>query len=93
MLTLVSCKKDPVACFSVDKGKTAKINEEVQFNAACSTDADTFEWTYKSGTTVLSTATGVLAKFKFTVKGIVKITLVAKKGSSTAEFSQDVEIL
>ena len=94
IISFASCaKKDPTACFTVDKGKTAKVNEEVQFDASCSANADTYQWSFKSGATVLGTASGAQTKFKFTAKGVVKISLVAKNGDNTSESTQDVEIL
>ena len=33
LLTIAACKKvAPTPCFTIDKGKVAKLNEEVQFN-------------------------------------------------------------
>jgi chitodextrinase len=88
-LSIVSCTKDPAACFTVDKGSTTKVNEEVQFDANCSVNAETYAWSF--GT--LGTATGITTKFKFTTKGKVVIKLVASKGGKSSEFVQEIEIL
>jgi PKD domain len=87
-LSVVSCTKDPAACFTVDKGSTPKVNEEVQFDANCSVNAETYAWTI--GTT---TATGITTKLKFTTKGKVVVKLVASKGGKSSEFIQEIEIL
>jgi chitodextrinase len=88
-LSIVSCTKDPAGCFTVDKGKTAKVNEEVQFDANCSINAETYVWSF--GT--LGTATGITTKFKFTAKGKVVVKLVASKGGKSSESIQEIEIL
>jgi PKD repeat protein len=88
-LSTVSCTKDPAGCFTVDKGKTAKVNEEVQFDASCSANADTFAWDFGG----LGTATGTTTKFKFVKAGKVVIKLTAKKGDKSSEFVQEIDIL
>jgi chitodextrinase len=86
-LSIVSCTKDPAACFTVDKGSTPKVNEEVQFDANCSVNAETYAWTF--GT--LGTATGITTKFKFP-KGKVVVKLVASKGGKSSEFVQEIDV-
>ena len=40
LVGLASCSKKPDACFTIVKGQpSSKLNDEVQVNAACSTDA------------------------------------------------------
>jgi PKD repeat protein len=87
-LSIVSCTKDPAACFTVDKGSIAKVNEEVQFDASCSANAETYAWSF--GT--LGTATGVTTKFKFTTKGKVVVKLVASKSGKSSESIQEIDI-
>jgi chitodextrinase len=88
-LSIVSCTKDPAACFEVNKGNPTKQNEEVQFDANCSVNAETYTWTF--GT--LGTATGITTKFKFTAKGKIVVKLVASKGGKNSEFIQELDIL
>jgi PKD domain len=87
-LSIVSCTKDPAACFTVDKGSTTKVNEEIQFDANCSANAETYAWSF--GT--LGTATGITTKYKFTTKGKVIVKLVASKGGKSSEFTQELDI-
>jgi chitodextrinase len=88
VLSIISCTKDPAACFTVDKGTTPKVNEEVQFDANCSVNAETYSWSFGS----LGTATGITTKFKFTTKGKVVIKLVASKGGKSSESIQEIDI-
>jgi PKD repeat protein len=88
-LSIVSCTKDPAGCFTVDKGKTAKVNEEVQFDASCSANAETYSWDFGG----LGTATGATTKFKFTKAGKYIIKLQAKKGDKSSEFTQEIDVL
>jgi PKD repeat protein len=75
---LLGCGKAPVACFTVDKGKLAKLNEEVQFDAACSADAESFEWNFGDGTAFV---TGATVKHKFTIANTYTVVLTAKSGN------------
>jgi len=88
VIFLASCAKTPVGCFTTDKGKTAKVNEEIQFNASCSTDADTYLRDYGDG----STGSGSSTKHKYSTAKIyvVKLTVSNKSKSSTS--TQDVTI-
>jgi chitodextrinase len=87
-LSIVSCTKEPAACFEVNKGNPTKQNEEVQFDANCSVNADTYAWSFGS----LGTATGITTKFKFTAKGKVIIKLTASKEGKSSDFTQEVDI-
>ncbi len=78
-LLTASCSTDPTACFTINKGKDVKLNEEVQFNASCSEDADTYNWNFGDG----ATASGVEVKHKYTTEGTYEVTLTAlNKGVS-----------
>jgi hypothetical protein len=87
VLSIVSCTKDPAACFETNKGKPPVANEEVQFDANCSINADTYAWSF--GT--LGTGTGITTKFKFP-KGKVIVKLVASKDGKSSEFTQELDI-
>jgi PKD repeat protein len=82
IVLLASCTSKPEACFIVDKYNTAKLNEEVQFDAMCSLNAGTFNWNFGDGTT----ATGQSTKHKYTVAKtyVVKLTAVNKSKSDTS---------
>lgn len=75
------CAKAPTPCFSVDKGNVAKINEEVQFDGACSTNAKSYSWDFGDGTST----TGNPVKHKYTSAGTyaVKLTAINRKKSET----------
>ncbi|MBC7383533.1 MAG: PKD domain-containing protein [Bacteroidia bacterium] len=83
-----SCTKTPEACFTVDKGKTAKLNEEVQFNATCCNNADTYTWDYGDGTT----GSGSLTKHKYPIAANYVVKLTAGNKSKSATISQDLTI-
>jgi PKD repeat protein len=86
---IYSCLKTPEACFTVDKGKTAKINEEVQFDAACSVDATSYSWDFGDGTNGI----GVSTKHKYRVASTYVVVLIVNNGSETVSISKNVEIL
>ena len=86
---LSSCSKSPEACFVVDKGSlNTKVNEEIQFSAACSTDADTYAWEYGDG----SGDTGASAKHKYPQAGTYTVKLTAKNSSKSASTTKTVTI-
>ena len=89
LLACSSCSKTPEACFSVDKGSlNTKVNEEIQFNAACSTDADAYTWEYGDG----GSDTGAAVKHKYPQAGSYVVKLVAKNSSKTSTASKTVVV-
>lgn len=88
LLVNVSCTKDPEACFVSDKGKAAKVNEEVHFNAACSTDADSYAWDFGDGTS----ATGATTKHKFSRAATYMVKLTVSNKNKDAMIIQDLVI-
>ncbi len=76
-----SCTKTPTPCFSVDKGGVAKVNEEVQFDGACSTNATSYTWDFGDGTST----SGNPVKHKYTTAATyaVRLTTTNKKKSET----------
>jgi PKD repeat protein len=86
---LASCTKTPQACFVTDKGSASThVNEEIQFDATCSKDADSYDWEFGDGTT----QTGVTTKHKYTTAGNYTVTLTAHHSSKSASSSQTVTI-
>jgi PKD repeat protein len=77
---LFSCTKAPVACFVADKGKTAKLNEEVQFDASCAEGGTTYEWNYGDGSAL---AAGITTKHKFTAAANYTVVLTATTGNKS----------
>lgn len=77
-----SCTKTPSACFSADKGQAAKVNEEVQFDASCSTNATSYTWDFGDG----ASTSGNPVKHKYATPGTyaVKLTATNKKKTGTA---------
>lgn len=47
-ITLSSCMKEPMACFTPSK-TTAAVNESVSFNSSCSMDGHHYEWDFGDG--------------------------------------------
>lgn len=89
-LLLASCSQKPEACFTIEKGQpSAKINDEVEVNAACSTDADEYVWEFGDG----SSTTGAKAKHKYNAAGQFTIKLTAKNDSKESTTSKQVTIV
>ena len=89
LLACGGCAKAPEACFVADKGSlNTKVNEEIQFNAACSTDADTYTWEYGDG----SGDTGAAVKHKYPRAGSYEVKLMAKNSSKTSTSSKTVVV-
>ncbi len=90
LLAIAACKKvAPTPCFTIDKGKTAKLNEEVQFNASCTLDANYYEWNFGDGSAIGS---GVTEKHKYTTQGIFAVKLTVKNGDVVAEKTDSLTI-
>jgi PKD repeat protein len=87
-LSIISCTKDPAACFETNKGNPTKLNEETQFDATCSVNSETYAWDFGG----LGTATGITTKYKFTKSGKYIIKLIASKGGKNSEFIQEITI-
>ena len=81
--------KTPEACFVVDKSSlNTKVNEEIQFNAACYTDADTYVWEYGDG----SSDTGAAVKHKYSQTGSYVVKLTVKNSSKASSASRTVVV-
>ena len=86
---LSSCTKSPEADFVVDKGSAStKVNEEIQFSAACSTDANTYAWEYGAG----SGGTGASPKHKYPQAGTYTVKLTAKNSSKSSSTTRTVTV-
>ena len=85
-----SCSKAPNACFTIEKGQpSSKVNDEVQVNAACSTDADTYVWDFGDG----YSTTGATAKHKYNATGTFHIQLTAKNSNKETTAVRDVVVV
>ena len=90
LLFFASCSKKPDACFTIEKGQpSSKLNDEVQVNAACSTDADSYVWDFGDG----YSTTGSTAKHKYNAVGTFTIKLTAKNSNRDASTSRDVIVV
>ncbi|MSQ78993.1 MAG: PKD domain-containing protein [Flavobacteriaceae bacterium] len=89
MLAITACKVAPTPCYSIDKGKTAKLNEEVQFNASCTLDANYYEWNFGDGSAI---AGGITQKHKYTTEGTYAVKLTVKNGKVVAEKTDSLKI-
>ena len=50
VLLLAGCGKKPDACFTIEKGQpSSKLTDDVEVNAACTTDADSYVWEFGDG--------------------------------------------
>jgi PKD repeat protein len=87
-LFCASCKKAPTACFSVNNGGQAVLNEDVDFDASCSLDAESYTWDFDDGTT----GSGKTVKHKFTTSGYFSVRLVAHNGNKTDPVSRMVAV-
>ena len=85
-----SCTKTPEACFVIDNGSAnTKVNEEIQFDASCSKDADSYFWNFGDGTS----QTGYLTKHKYANAGNYTVILTATHSSKSATLSKVVSIV
>jgi PKD repeat protein len=88
-LLFASCTKTPKACFILNENKaSAKVNEEVKFDAACSENTKSYSWDFGNG----SAATDVNVKTKYTSAGIYNITLKATNKSKTNTTTQAITV-
>ena len=87
-ILVVSCTKTPEACFTTDKGKTAKVNEEIQYDANCSKDADSYSWDFGDG----ATGTGSPTKHKYSNTGNYVVKLTASHKSKSTTINQTITI-
>ena len=84
-----SCTKTPEACFVIDNGSAnTKVNEEIQFDASCSKDADSYSWNFGDGTS----QAGYLTKHKYVNAGIYTVILTANHSSKSATISKVISI-
>ena len=85
-----SCAKAPNSCFTIEKGQpSSKVNDEVEVNAACSSDADSFVWDFGDG----YSTTGATAKHKYIATGTFTIKLTARNSSKETKASRDVVVV
>ncbi len=85
---ITSCTKTPTACFSVDKGSVAKVNEEVQFDGSCSSNATSYMWDFGDG----ASTTGTSVKHKYGTAATYVVTLTVKNKKKSATLVQNVMI-
>ncbi len=89
-LIMAGCSKKPEACFTIEKGiPSSKINDEVEVNAGCSSDADSYVWEWGDG----ASDTGIKVKHKYNVAGNFTIKLTAKGDDKSASTSKPVTII
>ncbi|GAA4013708.1 hypothetical protein GCM10022408_28530 [Hymenobacter fastidiosus] len=89
ILLFASCSKKPEACFSVDKGSlSTKVNEEIQLNATCSNDADSYAWEYGDG----AIEAGAIVKHKYLKAGTYTVKMTAKGDGKSDTASKEVVI-
>jgi PKD repeat protein len=88
-LILASCTRTPKACFILNENKaSAKVNEEVKFDASCSTDTKSYTWDFSNG----NTEVGVNVKTKYTTSGVYNVTLKATNKSKTNTTVQTITV-
>lgn len=88
-VALISCNKNPEACFVADKGKNAKLNEQVQFDASCTEGADSYTWSFGDGT---QPEMGKIVNHKFLSSGTFIVALTAKKGNKNGLYTAEIII-
>ncbi|MBC6697494.1 PKD domain-containing protein [Hymenobacter sp. BT190] len=89
-LMLASCSKEPEACFTIEKGiPSSKINDEVEVNAGCSSDADSYVWEWGDG----ASTTGLKTKHKYNAAGTFTIKLTAKGDDKSSSTTKPVTIV
>jgi PKD repeat protein len=86
-----SCKKEPVACFSVnnltwDEGDTLQlfVGDTITVNAACTGDAESYNWSSVGlGGYIFGNGNTVVEKYTFTDPGEYKVSLTVKNGKKS----------
>jgi PKD repeat protein len=88
-ISFAGCTKKPSACFTLNENKgSAKVNEEVKFEANCSSNAKTYSWDF--GNT--NTDAGVSVKTKYSIPGAYNVSLTVKNGSKSDVKVQTITI-
>jgi PKD repeat protein len=88
-VSFASCTKKPSACFTLNENKgSAKVNEEVKFDATCSTNAKSYTWDFGNTTS----DAGVSVKTKYSIPGAYNVTLTTKNGSKSDVNVQTITI-
>jgi PKD repeat protein len=91
VIVLVACKKQPVACFTVnnttwyeDDTLFVFVGDTVTVNAACTGDAGSYEWSSVGlGGYVFGNGSTVVEQYTFTEIGEYNISLTVKNGKKT----------
>ena len=87
ILFISSCDQVPDACFTVNK-TTIKVNDTVQFSAACSKNATSYQWNFGDG--IL--ASGQVVKHQFLSAGALTVVLSASNSSKSKTSIQLLKI-
>jgi cellulose 1,4-beta-cellobiosidase len=89
LIAFTSCSTKPDACFTADKGSSnTHVNEEIHFDASCSSDGENYDWDFGDG----ATASGITTKHKYGSAGNYTVTLTAHNGSKSANTTQTMYI-
>jgi hypothetical protein len=84
-----ACTKEPEPCFVIDsKSSDLKKDSQVEFNATCSKDADTYVWDFGDGTG----ATGSTVSHKFTEPGSYMVLMTTSNKKQAVTTSRSVVI-
>lgn len=87
VLIISSCKKKPEACFEIDKS-TANVNENINFNAICSSEASDYNWNFGDG----SNSIGASVSHSYSTPGSFTVTLTATNKSGDSQTSKQIQI-
>jgi PKD repeat protein len=88
-LILASCSRKPSACFVLNENKaSAKVNEEVKYDASCTANGKSYTWDFGNGLSEI----GVSVKTKYTSPGTYTVKLTVKNGPKSAVKEQAVTI-
>lgn len=66
-----------------------QLNDEVEFNAACSPDVDEYAWEFGDG----ASTTGAKVQHKYNVAGTFNVKMTAKNDSKSFSASRNVTIV
>jgi hypothetical protein len=88
LFVVVACKKQPVACFTVNNNTWNNDDtlfilsgETITVNAACTGDADSYTWSNVGlGGYLFGNGNTVVEQYKFTEIGEYNVTLNVKNG-------------
>lgn len=94
-VSVMSCSKQPTACFDADPS-TAQVGESINLDASCSIEAEQYIWSDDSSNGASSYSPGGTESQQQTVTfdtpGTYEITLTVENGKKTDETTRTITV-